>query len=105
MARFERNEVVADIPTGMYPVGEGFEAGRYYEQIDLGSRATVEGLARVLMNHNAEIYYNDVLIGYSVLHVHDCINFANRKDPGSYVVFTGKDESNDDIAYVYERVD
>lgn len=99
MGRLERIQDVALVPTGMNPVdGEGFESGTYYEQVDLGSRCAVQGLAR-LFNEG------DLDVSFFAIKAADHIAVANDRSPGEYVVYTGEDEHGDQIACVYQKVD
>jgi hypothetical protein len=98
MSWFEKNEVVAGLPIGMEPIiGQGFEEGKVYAQIDLGSRFVVEGIAKHFL-HNAED------AGFFTTKALKQIVRANNKLPGTYVGFAGADENGDSVAYIYEHI-
>lgn len=97
MRFFERNSVVAGIPVGMNPIESGFESGKSYEQVDLGSRCAVRGLADLLL-------CGDLEVSHFAKRAANHIATTNLQVPGQYVVFAGPDEFKDNIAYVYERV-
>ncbi len=84
----------------MTPIWDGFEPGKFYEQVDLGSRAAVEGLASALTQKFA-----DRRVTVPVATIANQIEWVNSLMPGEYVVFTGKDHFEDEIARVYQRVD
>lgn len=99
MSRLERIQGVAFVPTGMNPVdGEGFEPGKYYEQVDLESRCAVEGLARLFNEGDSDV-------SFFAIRAAEDIAIANDRSPGEYVVYTGEDEQGDQIACVYQKVD
>lgn len=100
MTVLERNPLVAAIPLDMVPIKEGFERGKYYEQVDLGSRAAVEGLASVLRQEDTSPW-----VSIPILRIANKIIEVNSQSPGEYVVYTGKDQFEDEIAYAYQRVD
>ncbi len=97
MTHLETISHFAAIPKDMNPLGAGFEAGGLYEQVDLGSRATVCGLARVLRE-------DDLDAGFHALEAAGFIQNANMQSPGKYVVFAGEDLCGEEITYVYQRV-
>lgn len=99
MKWLERNPLMAAITTGMDAVdAAGFENGRHYEQVDLGSRAAVVGLARHLRDNDSDVSFFAVKAAIDIA-------VANDKSPGEYVVYTGQDEHGDEVAHVYQRVD
>lgn len=91
-------EGVAGVPVDMYPVIEqGFEKGELYDQIDLGGRDVVRGIAKYFLLGRDET-------GFFTHRALNQIMDANEKSPGTYVGFAGIDDCGDEIAYVYRRV-
>lgn len=87
---------VAALPTDMEPIiGQGFEEGHAYTQIDLGGKFVIEGVAQYFLEGKLEPNY------FTCRAVHHILT-ANQKKPGSYIGFAGADEQGGPIAHVYK---